>query len=300
MTLVFSIMALITNVHADKIEQWMDPDVTPTNVLKLTMGNRGVLKTEYDNDDMIVQAYLNFGVIIIILVLVNFLRWRQMRVEKMIDEKNVTPADFTIYVMNLPKDKNEDDIAKYFQEFNPNNVWEVAKVNLCYDIRIIVKKVRQLEKWVKIRNVAKIEAEEMAKNKNIDFEEASHKVKKYDKAVVMADKIAHEIEAIKDEVNGKDTSDYYCRNAFVIFSTQDNAATAVKQFEMFWLNRAFFFVWYKIFRCKNSKINNKYWEGERVIVERATEPGDVYWENLSVTDFERFLRQLLTYFITAC
>ena len=33
--------------------------------------------------------------------------------------------------------------------------------------------------------------------------------------------------------------------------------------------------------------------------ERAPEPSDVYWENMSTTDFGRFIRILLTYLTTA-
>ena len=86
---------MIKNVEADKVKQWLDVDASPTPILKQTMGNRGVFKTEYDDDDMVIQVYLNYAVIIIILVLVNLLRWRQLYVEKIIDEKNITPADFT-------------------------------------------------------------------------------------------------------------------------------------------------------------------------------------------------------------
>ena len=86
---------MIKNVEADKVKEWLDVDASPTPILKQTMGNRGRLETEYDDDDMVIQVYLNYAVIIIILVLVNLLRWRQLYVEKVIDEKNITPADFT-------------------------------------------------------------------------------------------------------------------------------------------------------------------------------------------------------------
>ena len=86
---------MIKNVEADKVKEWLDVDASPTPILKQTMGNRGRLETEYDDDDMVIQVYLNYGVIVIILVLVNLLRWRQLYVEKIIDEKNITPADFT-------------------------------------------------------------------------------------------------------------------------------------------------------------------------------------------------------------
>lgn len=35
-----------------------------------------------------------------------------------------------------------------------------------------------------------------------------------------------------------------------------------------------------------------------MVFERAPEPSDVYWENLYVSDFERFFRLVMTYFAT--
>lgn len=123
-------------------------------------------------------------------------------------------------------------------------------------------------------------------------------MKDYEKVKTKAIKLAEEIEEIMKEINQKEDSEVYTGNAFVTFQTQKMSHKCEDEFEMWYLKRVALFIWYKIFRCKRSKLSNKFWEGKRVIVERATEPSDVFWENLAVTDARRFLRQCLTYFIT--
>jgi hypothetical protein len=283
----------------DKANQWVE-DSEPTPILKHTVGNRGAVYAEYEDDDITVQIFLNYAVIAIILVLANILRWRQLAIEKKIDEKNITPADFTVYVMNLPKEKNQAEVKVWFEEYNKNQNWKVSKVNFCYDIQDVVKRIRSLEKWNKIRNYNQHKAKTMVEDKKISMEEAIKKIKGYAQAEKKAIKYAGIIEGIKKEIDAKDDKEYYCQRAFVTFEDELTADRVVRKYKMFYLVKLFWFVWYKIFRCKNSKANRRYWEGDRVVVERATEPGDVYWENLSVSDMERTARQLLTYFITAC
>ena len=59
------------------------------------------------------------------------------------------------------------------------------------------------------------------------------------------------------------------------------------------------FLFYKILRCKNSKIDSRYWEGKRIYVERASEPTDVYWENLDENTLKRLKKMGITYLVTA-
>jgi len=229
--------------------------------------------------------------------MINFLRWRQVVIEKKIDEKNVTPSDFTVYAMNLPKDKNAEDIKTFFST-HKKKTWEVARINLAYDIKHIIKKLREMMKWNSLRNYNKNKVKVLMKEKGLKEEEAKATIKNYDKVEKRTLEIAEEIEAIKKDINEKDDMDFYCQKAFITFQTQGQAQECIKGYEMWYLTRAFFFVWYRIFNCKKSKLDSRHWEGHRIVVERATEPGDVYWENLAVTDVERFFRQLLTYFVT--
>lgn len=81
--------------------------------------------------------------------------------------------------------------------------------------------------------------------------------------------------------------DLYCGTAFIVLNKQSQSDKVVKYFEVNLLRRAFSFLIYDIFRCSSAKVDGRYWEGKRVYIERAAEPGDIYWENLSVTTLER-------------
>ena len=60
----------------------------------------------------------------------------------------------------------------------------------------------------------------------------------------------------------------------------------------------FNFLIYSVFRCKKANLDERYWEGHKIVVERAAEPKDVYWENISVSTVARIKKTLTTYGIT--
>ena len=107
-----------------------------------------------------------------------------------------------------------------------------------------------------------------------------------------------DIEELRKDMDVKTDRDLYVGKAFLTLETQGHAQKLVKKFEMHSLLRAFFFIYYKILKCKHTKLERRYWEGERIIIERAAEPGDVYWENLSVSQSQRFFKTVITYSIT--
>ena len=179
MTLVFSIVALIFNISQNEGTQWVtNADSSP--IIDTTIGNYGTDANSYDDAELTVQAYLNFAAILIILVLINLLRKRQNRLKNTIDEKNLTPPDFTIYVINLPLDKTEDEVKAWFNEFDEDLALDVQKVNKCYDIKEIVDVGRDVDKWQKMKNYVihyrKMQClshkvtEDEARNKGIDID----------------------------------------------------------------------------------------------------------------------------------
>lgn len=93
-------------------------------------------------------------------------------------------------------------------------------------------------------------------------------------------------------------TDLYCGTAFVVMDKQSHAQKLAAHFEVPMITRVYSFIIYGIFRCKNSKLNDRYWEGQRVYIERASEPTDIYWENLSVTYIQRVKKSFTTYAVT--
>ena len=162
--------------------------------------------------------------------------------------------------------------------------------------KISSERSESLKNGTNKRNYNIYRAEQMVAEDGITMDQAKEKISDFVKCEEKAKKVAQEIEVMKNDINTKDKKDYYCQRAFVTFDDQDTADRAVRKWKMFWLIRIFLVVFSKCCKVRSSK---RMWEGKRVVVERATEPGDVYWENLSVSDVERFFRQGMTYLITA-
>jgi hypothetical protein len=107
-----------------------------------------------------------------------------------------------------------------------------------------------------------------------------------------------DIEELRKHMDVTSKKDLFVGKAFLTLETQGDAQKLVKKFEMHTFIRAFFFIYYKILKCKKTKLERRFWDGKHIIIERAAEPGDVYWENLSVSQSQRFVKSLITYSIT--
>ena len=54
--------------------------------------------------------------VLLVLILSIVLRRYQHKVETGIDERNITPTDFTIFVTNIPLKVSEDELKQYFEK----------------------------------------------------------------------------------------------------------------------------------------------------------------------------------------
>lgn len=72
-----------------------------------------------------------------------------MKIEAKIDENSITPSDFGIFATNLPIDVTEQEVGEYFDEQFPGV--ECEYVNYAYSIGTIVKLLRRLTKFRKMR-----------------------------------------------------------------------------------------------------------------------------------------------------
>lgn len=87
----------------------------------------------------------------------------------------------------------------------------------------------------------------------------------------------------------------FCGKAFIVFNKQSDASNILDLFSISALLRMIKFILFKICRinkCHSSKFSLK---NKRIKMERAAEPTDVYWENISIKTAQRFKYILLTY-----
>lgn len=92
----------------------------------------------------VLLALSGFAMLALLIVNIIYRRY-QHTVEKKIDEKNITPSDFTLFVNNIPHDTNEMELLEFFKmKFKDI---QFVKVNYCYKITNIVKLVRKQD-WL--------------------------------------------------------------------------------------------------------------------------------------------------------
>ena len=84
---------------------------------------------------------------------------------------------------------------------------------------------------------------------------------------------------------------------FVILNKQSQAEQLVYMFSSNIFTRTFNFIAIKLFRCKKYT-DKRWWDGNRVRVERAAEPTDIFWQNMSVTFLNRLRHRLVSLTIT--
>ncbi|CAI2381736.1 unnamed protein product [Moneuplotes crassus] len=315
--LIFSITALVFNTNEGKASQWVEGK-EPSNLMKLSLGNYGAVPSNYEGDELIIQAYLNFGAILVILILENILRRRQNILVKKIDEKNITPPDFTVYAMNLPLDKSQEQVKEWFENYDDELKLKVSKINYCYDIKESVKLSRELDKWQKMQNYVLHYREQKCNELNITEEQAEKDgidinpprvdydyfcIKEtfptFEEIAAKVEQLEKQFEELRNEMDVDTDKDLYIGKAFITLERQQQATRLAKIFEMHYIIRAVFFLYYRVFKCKQVKIEKRFWDGKRIIIERAADPVDVYWENLSVKDYQRLVKTLITYSITA-
>ena len=313
MSLVIGIIGIIFNYQAKHGSEW-NSNGQNNSIVSLSIGNFGALSSRYKDDKLIAEAYINSGVIIIVLVLGIILRRRQLRVVKYIDETNITPSDFTMLVSNLPLDKGKKEVAEYFKTVDPN--LQLITINYWYNITGIIKRCREFDKYNKMKNYIEFYRKKKWKELNITPEEAAvkginidpprtkavfwwikTKFPTYDEIVDKTKMLIEKVETMKKDLAETPKIERYIGKAFITCETQGQAVTMLKTFQMLYSVRLYYFFKYKIFKCKTQKADKRYFDGGRIIIEKAASPTDVYWENLSINIIQRLKKMIITYSI---
>lgn len=139
MTLVAGGFCLYSNYTADNGDEWIDGN-TPTYVVRMSLGNHGSSSSAYTSFWVYMQVILHLVVMGIVLLSTIIFRRRQLKMEADIDEKNLTPSDFGIFVNNLPNDKTEDEVKEWFCKLFKNKI-DIVYVNYAYEIGDIIEAV---------------------------------------------------------------------------------------------------------------------------------------------------------------
>lgn len=224
-----------------------------------------------------------------------------------LDKNEISPSDFAIVVRNIPKSMGKEDLKEEIEKLVPDS--KVQYVNLCYNIDKIVELDKKIKELSKHRGFYKLYLKKQIKAKGIKKEDLKANPQLIPPPEVkdgFFKKKTLNLKSIEDELNatfksledfGKDltpgkTGDLFVGVGIVVLSTQKSQQEVMKKSGVSFL-KSFFA---RIFPCFFGGSGNQ--GASAFTFERAPEPSDVYWENLSITSFQRFLRVCATYFAT--
>ncbi|CAI2383775.1 unnamed protein product [Moneuplotes crassus] len=277
MSLLVGIPMTIIFAKANRQNEWLDGE----EISFLSLFSIGSLGESPENySDYEIDLLIGFGLATIILIYISavLLKNHQSRVIKKIDENNITPGDFAIMLSNVPKDKTEVEIKIWIKSLLKEV--EIENISIAYDIKQLVSKIKQCEKLKK----------------------ALHNPKKpgrYDLEKLREDigVLERDISQTKADMKKLISTYRSTGNVFVILNKQSQAEKLVSLFRRYFLVKIIVFIFIKIFRC-NKYVDKMWWDGRRINIERAAEPTDVFWQNMSVTFWTRFKYRILSYAIT--
>jgi hypothetical protein len=228
MIVLVSIVGTIFYTRNDNGREWVDEGEEAPLFTTVTIGNLGNHPDNYSSTEIYIMISLTTLTIIIIFVLHIPYRLFQTKVIKKIDEINVTSADFTVMVSNIPKDKTIEEIKKWLLDHHEG---EICDINLCLDLSESINKLRKVSKLKKfVLNYDQLPLS--VKNKN-NKEEIQKEI----------DQLENEI---KDIENTENSVCKFTGEAFVAWNKQSDAESLLLIFKRSWMKRLYNFFIVKI------------------------------------------------------
>eukprot|EP00746_Dinoflagellata_sp_MGD_P010058 gnl/MRDRNA2_/MRDRNA2_120643_c0_seq1.p1 gnl/MRDRNA2_/MRDRNA2_120643_c0~~gnl/MRDRNA2_/MRDRNA2_120643_c0_seq1.p1 ORF type:complete len:1228 (+),score=231.61 gnl/MRDRNA2_/MRDRNA2_120643_c0_seq1:259-3684(+) len=273
--------------NCGNITAWMDRPITSTSDRKVrdTTELFGML-------DVVSMGLFLLGCLV-------FYVYRMKKIVKINDDDYITPADFSIHIMGLPrklKDAPEDDTEYYQKKLSshfvkilkdPKNGLEEVRDLEDADIVCEVSLVRNYHGAVKnfLDTGVKMKA---IKNLELKKDHEEEKGKKTEKTEKKIDKLEEKIEKKTKKVKNAEAPEHereVCMG-FVIFNKESYKNNVLSQYEM---NNSL------IMRMADCFCNKRLrFEGSRLKIQQAPEPSNLNWENLDVPPSQLTARRTCT------
>mmetsp|Transcript_17293 Transcript_17293/g.16954 ORF Transcript_17293/g.16954 Transcript_17293/m.16954 type:complete len:424 (+) Transcript_17293:564-1835(+) len=230
---------------------------------------------------MIVITTLLICIVLATFVAIKFIE--KGSINKLMKEV-ISSYDFTVMVSNIPKEMTKKDVKQFVLSHIDADENEIKDIIFCYDIE---KEVQEMEEAISLRK----------KFQNFEFfnKDNSESIIKDELVIDLKRKHKAVRDARKRILNG-DPEEKFTGKAFVILNNQKYVDVLINKFKRTRLKRILThiaFQWLKLSKKKYQ--DDKWWQGKRVDMERATEPTNIYWENMAIQPNDRFWRTLATY-----
>ncbi|OMJ81749.1 hypothetical protein SteCoe_17745 [Stentor coeruleus] len=235
------------------------------------------------------QAWLHCVFCIFLIVYFFVLKRYMKKKTHKFDYKNITPSDFTVWVNDLEDNYKRDDLYSFFQSKGLGKKYklEVNSVSPVFNIGVYVKQVRKLEKLkgdlsyaedYKKKYKAKPSSESCCVKKN-------YKIKHLKMDIEYIEKWLENI-----EVQGR-MHFTKSKSAFVTFRFKKTAKRVLRYWNRSPLDKIILFLCHPLLFCFCCCYNNNKFNGKIIKVEPAPEPSDLIWENISLSNKQKFLRR---------
>lgn len=170
------------------------------------------LPNKMDNEsEMEIQENLNLLSCFLIIIVLMLFRRSQRKINAEIDEKQNSPADYTIIVRGIPTNRDSDYIEALTNFFthhvDRDKKYNVTKVNLLYEI----DEVEVVEKKIK----ANIEQKKKLLERH-EFNYQTEEIKEIDEK---NEKLEEELDKLLKKI--EKSPEYFAGMAFVSFETED-------------------------------------------------------------------------------
>ncbi|CAD8147563.1 unnamed protein product [Paramecium octaurelia] len=268
-----------SHIKREKMEGHIieEPYCPDSIFLRLSLANK------LDNREALeTMQVLNFISIFIIMFVLIYFRKSQRQIDTTIDEEQLTPADYTICVKNIPTGLSVDykaELTNLFQKYavlDSTKEIIVRKVVLVYDIEEIIELEKKLDTLIERKK-------EAISEHNFDFHHSS--VKQIEEEI---EHLEHQIHKIEEEYELHNTK--FAGIAFVSFDDesmkqlvlQENPHTQLERIKSHW-NRG------KLSGLGNEDLS---WQGQKLFLEQAPEPNDVDWEFIHITTNEKIFKRV--------
>lgn len=265
-----------------KVENALSTDVCVNyTVLKLSLAN----KLQNKGESLVLYKLLTLIAYVVVIFLFQYFRYQQRKQAQECDDRDWTPADFTVEVRNLPPPAHQDanvkaDITEWFRIYSrPGKYTDVARVNLAYDITTKLGIEARIEE-LQIRK-----RKELAKNQDSISQKTS--IEEIDSQIDHLQKLVNDYE--KDFTRG--VGAHYMQIAFVTFNKQDEYWEVLENFQkQHPLSKIIF----------GSRENARpIWDGHEIKVRPADEPSDVFWQNLAIPTSTKIRNRVIGHLISA-
>ena len=254
---IWSFFALYDNYTAGKEGEW-DEKLDGHFIISGSICAHGE-----DDAPSSYQAWLNAAMAWCLLIIYVVVHIRHKDMVRQIDDDQISPPDFTIYIRNIPKDATVEEIRKWIDEnaLPEGKKPDIVKINLAFDIDEFVEYQRKYIYWRIKTEKSPATATCFKKSK----EYCLAKVEEMDQKLENATKVVAE--------------NHFAGKAFITFRQEDEARLSLHYLTLpesqqnFWVKLRHLLCFY-VPRAQQD------FRGEKLIVQRPDEPSDILWENL--------------------